>query len=454
MNAVAYSLNGANVLQPEKSPIQVTGQHGVTVTFIVHQVWKKDESMSWVATEYNDPTIGWNCPSMDTVLYGPLREFTASCDGSGWTNVKVYVQDDRLQGMSNEEVSIPDYCSQPQDSGSTFPFFYKVPCNPGCYPMSSDCINEAELESGVGLQTYNSNPIEIVSQDSANVTFRVLQTWVSQPLCFVATHYTSTTNGVACDLKEAVKPGSGGLYTAECQGGTSSVTLYIHDTSFNASTNRATIPDMCQPSANDRIVSYTFRIPCKEPGESCVPIPDFNCTDGIDRVVLFEDFESNQHRSWTFGAQARNPTSSSYIGPLDASRQEVFKVVPVPRTPTASLLQFSLLQFGNWTDSDKFYARIRSQYMDLRSFLGNLESRTGLFGDLKVSMSIQATPTETILSSASKRFLVSVRIPRRLYADGHLMIGFKATFSTGVQARTAGVDDLMLTAICDPNNLN
>lgn len=447
MHAVEDFNSSASMYLPDKSPIQVTGQDGETVTFIVHQAWKKNGSVSWFATELKDPSLGWNCLTLESVPYGPVRKFVASCDASGWTNVKLYVHDSNRIVGSNKSAVVPRYCSATPDEGATTSYFYKVPCNPGCYPMPTECTNEAELDHGVGTLRYNSNPIEIISQDGTNVTFRVLQTWVAQPICAVATLYPSATNGAVCDLKEAVKPGSGGMYVAKCQGGSASVSVYVHDTSMDRLSNIAKMPETCQSGVGDRIASYTFRVPCGRPSDICVPTVNVTCESGVDYVVSFEDFESSQHRSWTFGLEGTSSTSGRFLGALSAELQETFKVLPVPRSPPFTNLEFVMLSFGDWTSSDRFFARISNQYLDLITFLGSRESRSGLFGDLKVSVKLIAAAASNG-TAASRVVSVSVTIPRRWYDDGHLMIGFKATLGNETRSKSAGIDDVKVISLC------
>jgi hypothetical protein len=451
--AVEVFNSNAISFRPDKSPIQITGQYGATVTFILNQAWKKNASVGWIATELKDPSLGWNCLNVESVPYGPVRKFVASCDASGWTSVKLYVHDETRHAGSSEDVAVPQYCSPTADAGATSSYSYKVPCNPGCYPMPAECINEAELDHGVGVLRYNSSPIEIISQDWTNVTFRVLQAWVSQPICSVATQYPSATNGAVCDLQEAVKPGSGGMYVAKCQGGSASVTVYVHDTSMDRLSNNAKMPAMCQSGVDDRIASYTFRIPCGKPSDICVQKTNVTCEKGVDYVVLFEDFESSQYRSWTFGLEGRASKFGRFLGPLSTEFQETFKVLPVPRSPTFASLEFSLLTFGNWTSNDRFFARIRNQYLDLLTFLGSRESRSGLFGDLKVSMRMIAAAASSTSAANSRIISVNMTIPRRYYEDGHLMIGFKVSLGNETQSKSAGIDNVKVVSLCNPSSI-
>jgi hypothetical protein len=454
MHAVEDFNSSASLSRPDKSPIQVTGQDGTTVTFIVHQAWKKNESLGWFATEVEDPSLGWNCLKVESVPYGPVRKFVASCDASGWSNVKIYVHDENNYVGANEDVVVPQYCSSTAETGATSSYFYKVPCNPGCYPMPTECIDEAELDHGVGALRYNSSPIEIISQEWTNVKFRVLQTWVSQPICSVATTYPSATKGAVCDLQEAVRPGSGGMYVAKCQGGSTSVTLYVHDTTLDRISNNAKMPGMCQSAVDDRIASYTFRIPCGKPSGVCVQKANVTCDKGLDYVVSFEDFESSQYRSWTFGLEGTSSTFGRFLGPLSTGSQETFKVLSVPRSPTFASLEFSVLVFGDWTSSDRFFARIRSQYLDLLTFLGNLETRSGSFGDLIVSTTKLIATTASNMTAASGVVSVIIKVPRRYYEDGHLMIGFKVALGNETQSKSAGIDNIKVVSLCDSSRVH
>jgi hypothetical protein len=93
--------------------------------------------------------------------------------------------------------------------------------------------------------------------------------------------------------------------------------------------------------------------------------------------------------------------------------------------------------------------------LELLSFLGKLESRTGLFGDLRVSMQAQTVPSgsnhpspESIV--VAKIYNVTVKIPQRWYTDGHLMVGFKEDFANTTGTKSAGIDDIKLSALCGP----
>lgn len=447
------------VQQPDRVPIDIMNQTGSQVTFNVYQAWKQSDTLSWVATEYKDPVFGWTCSKKEHAPYGPMSSFTAACDADGWTQIKLYAYDSTFPRASVVH-PVPSYCSPTADDSKTVAYYYKVPCVPECNPpIPSVCTVASELYHSVGSQAFNSTPIEVVLKNSTSVTFRVLQTWVNQPICTMATYYPSAANGVACDRIDAVKPGLGGKYTAACQGGTAFVTVYVHDTTFDPLINKAKIPSLCNVDASDRIASYTFLLPCTTPSEDCILPSNISCQSGIDHVAAFEDFESGQSRSWTFGVETYSPVYGRLLGPFSANRQEAFKVFTVPTAPPLVDLEFNIFQSGGWVSGDKMYLRLRSQYMELLSFLGALQSRSGSFGDIKVNVQSRALKNNSSVTGIFQPFTmyhVQARIPQRWYTDGHLMIGFKVDLSAGntTRLRTAAFDDAKITSVCDPTTLS
>lgn len=267
------------------------------------------------------------------------------------------------------------------------------------------------------------------------MTFSVLQAWADNPVCFVATDYESPTTGQTCHRKDAAKPGEIGKYDAACRDGAATVSIFVHQLTFDPLLNHADIPDRCKANGGDKDVGYTFSVPCMSPDENCVPVSELTCDDGRDKAIVIEDFETGQVNSWTFGAIGFDAAGGHFLGPLNQKRIEVFKIVSLPKAPEFVSLEFDYLRLNGWTVQDKAYVRIRSSYLELNPFVTNQTGSSGFFSDLFVSAKTDAVRT-----------MLQIRIPQQWFADGRITIGFKVTPSNA--ASSAGFDNVRLISLC------
>jgi hypothetical protein len=288
-----------------------------------------------------------------------------------------------------------------------------------------------------GTQKYATKPIEILSQDTTEVKFSVIQSWLDHPACYVATDYISTTEGKTCERAANVAPGEIDTYTAKCFSGVAQVTIYVHSSGFDKLEDNAAVPGRCDPVGEGQTVAYTFDIPCavEEGSDACEPTPELTCDHFNSQIISSEDFEmSEQAQSWLFAA-----TGSASSLNLGADSPEVSKTfeVPMPMESSEITLEFDFYENDDWASDDEVFIRINDAYLDLIYYISGTDegTKTGTFGEIAAS----------ITRSASKQS-VQLIIPDTWYPDGRLTLGFKV--STSVADETVGFDNVVLSSAC------
>jgi hypothetical protein len=285
-----------------------------------------------------------------------------------------------------------------------------------------------------GTQQYATKPIEILSQDTTQVKFSVMQSWLDHPACYVATDYISTTDGQTCERADNVAPGEIDTYTALCSNGVAQVTIYVHSSDFDTKEDNATVPGRCDPVGEGQTVAYTFDVPCEveEGSDACEPTPVLTCDHFDSQIISSEDFEtSEQAQSWLFAATG--PPSSLVLG---ADNPAVSKTFEVPVDSSEITLEFDFYESADWASDDEIFIRINDVYLDLISYItGTSEgTKTGTFGVLAAS-----------ITTSVNNHNVQLTIPATWYQDGRLTLGFKVSASV---AETAGFDNVVLSSAC------
>jgi hypothetical protein len=285
-----------------------------------------------------------------------------------------------------------------------------------------------------GTQKYATKPIEILSQDTAEVKFSVIQSWLDHPARYVATDYISTTDGQTCKSVDNVAPGQIDTYTALCSNGVAQVTIYVHSSDFDTMEDNAMVPGRCDPVEEGQTVAYTFDVPCEveEGSAACKPTPELTCDHFDSQIISSEDFETpEQAQSWLFAATG---SASNLI--LGADSPEVSKTFEVPTDSFEITLEFDFYENDGWAIDDEIFIRINDVYLDLTSYISGTSdgTKTGTFGELAVSM-----------TTSGSNHNVQLTIPETWYPGGRLTVGFKVSTSV---AETVGFDNVVLSSAC------
>lgn len=130
------------------------------------------------------------------------------------------------------------------------------------------CVSEAHLLNTTALTGatghYKANPIVILHQSRASVTFRVEQRWVEWQMGTLSVHYEDANESSlhTCSSTTGVGPGrSSAPYNARCRNSVATVDVFVHDCSFEELTT--VIPKECEAShASQKSASFRFMIPC------------------------------------------------------------------------------------------------------------------------------------------------------------------------------------------------
>jgi hypothetical protein len=298
----------------------------------------------------------------------------------------------------------------------------------------NECVTDPSLVTMTGTQKFASIPIQILSQDTVEVKFSVMQSWLDHPACYVATDYLSTTNSQTCKRADNVAPGEIDTYTAKCSNGVAQVTIYVHSSDFDETDDDATVPERCDPVGEGQTVSYTFDVPCgvEEGSAACEPIPELTCNHFESQIISSEDFEmAEQAQSWLFAS-----TGLATSLDLGVDSPEVSKTFEVPMDSSEITLEFDFYESADWASDDEVFIRINGVYLDLMSYISgtNEGTKTGTFGDLAASV-----------TTSSNNHTVQLTIPAAWYPIGRLTLGFKVSTSV---AKTVGFDNVVLSSAC------
>jgi hypothetical protein len=301
----------------------------------------------------------------------------------------------------------------------------------------NECVTDPSLVTMTGTQKFATIPIQILSQNTIEVKFSVMQSWVDHPACYVATDYLSTTNSQTCVRADNVAPGEIDTYTALCSNGVAQVTIYVHSSDFDATEDDATVPERCDPVGEGQTVSYTFDVPCgvEEGSAACEPTPELTCTHFDSQIISSEDFEMpEQAQSWLFASTGL--ASSLYLG---ADSPEVSKTFEVPMDSSEITLEFDFYEKVDWASDDEVFIRINDVYLDLISFISGTSEGTkmGTFGELTASV-----------STSDNNHNVQLTVPYTWYPVGRLTLGFKVSTSV---AEAVGFDNVVLSSACARN---
>jgi hypothetical protein len=301
----------------------------------------------------------------------------------------------------------------------------------------NECVADPSLMTMMGTQKFATIPIQILSQNTVEVKFSVMQSWLDHPACYVATDYLSTTNSLTCERADNVAPGEIDTYTALCINGVAQVTIYVHSSDFDTTEDDATVPDRCDPVGEGQTVSYTFDVPCgvEEGSTACEPTPELTCTHFASQIISSEDFEmAEQAQSWLF-AETGLATSLD----LGADRPEVSKTFEVPMDSSEITLEFDFYESADWASDDEIFIRINGVYLDLMSYISGTSegTKTGTFGDIAASV-----------TTSGNNHNVQLTIPITWYLVGRLTLGFKVSTSV---AETVKFDNVVLLSACALN---
>ncbi len=107
-----------------ENPISIVGFDGGSVTFTVSQTWTSDQTLDWMAISVPSEE-GIRCIKSINVFPEESVAMEAACT-KGWAEVFVYVHDSSLQ--SSGVVTVPSYCSETADMGTTAMHRFSLPC--------------------------------------------------------------------------------------------------------------------------------------------------------------------------------------------------------------------------------------------------------------------------------------------------------------------------------------
>jgi hypothetical protein len=301
----------------------------------------------------------------------------------------------------------------------------------------NECVADPSLVTMTGTQKFATIPIQILSQDTIEVKFSVIQSWLDDPACYVATDYLSTTNSQTCERADNVAPGEIDTYTALCSNGVAQVTIYVHSSDFDPIEDDAAVPARCNPVGEGQTVAYTFHVPCgvEEESDACEPTPELTCAHFDSEIISSEDFEmSEQVQSWLFASIGL--ASSLDLG---ADSPEVSKTFEVPVDSSEISLEFDFYETANQASDDEVFLRINNVYLDLVSFISGTSEGTkmGTFGELTASVTI-----------SGNNHNVQLTIPATWYPVGRLTLGFKVSTSV---AEAVSFDNVVLSSACAVN---
>jgi hypothetical protein len=301
----------------------------------------------------------------------------------------------------------------------------------------NECVTDPSLVTMTGTQKFATIPIQILSQNTIEVKFSVIQSWLDHPACYVATDYLSTTNGQTCERAHNVAPGEIDSYTALCINNVAQVTIYVHSSDFDANEDDAAVPERCDPVGEGQTVAYTFDVSCgvEEDSDNCEPTPELTCAHFDSLIISSEDFEiPEQAQSWLFASKAF--ASSLDLG---ADIPEVSKTFEVPMDSSEITLEFDFYERVDWASDDEVFIRINDVYLDLVSFIsGNSEgTKMGTFGELTASV-----------TTSGNNHNVQLTIPNSWYPVGRLTLGFKVSTSI---AEAVAFDNVVVLSACAVN---
>ena len=113
--------------------VEISNEEDVYVTFQVHQRWKEEDSISWLATEYKTKEGVMVCHKRESVSWelndAASAMYTSQCV-NGWAEVTLYVHDGSFSRTDDDAV-VPAYCEPSRDQGRKISMTVQLPC--GCY---------------------------------------------------------------------------------------------------------------------------------------------------------------------------------------------------------------------------------------------------------------------------------------------------------------------------------
>lgn len=125
------------------------------------------------------------------------------------------------------------------------------------------CVSGPQEVASSEPSKYSDFPLSVLSSDDDIVTFTISQKWTNDcSVEWISTSYDLNENDNRCDTEKEVIPDQAFTYTAFCVDKTATVSVFVHDHSFNA-TGILDIPNHCtQFSDRTNTVRYDFEIPC------------------------------------------------------------------------------------------------------------------------------------------------------------------------------------------------
>jgi hypothetical protein len=160
---VLYESNDEEPLPSGAIVIDEQAADGTAVTFTVTQLWKDDDSISWIAILYPDHTEGNNvCPKFEEVGFQDSFQHTATCFDQCASNVHVYIEIYVHDGSfgPKSETYVPEDCKPSQDTGKKIAYEIFIPCAPcaSSRMLSEDTVLSYPLIGGFGGEDLHKTP--------------------------------------------------------------------------------------------------------------------------------------------------------------------------------------------------------------------------------------------------------------------------------------------------------
>ena len=178
----------------------------------------------------------------------------------------------------------------------------------------------------------------------------------------------------------------------------------------------------------------------------------------------FDDAGSTAAAAWTSGTITSGPAAfSAFLGKLGSGVTEMSKTIAIPRSSGPDQLvadtvsvHFALYQIDDWAPVDKFYVEINSVSIDLGEMDSSSTSTTLTGVESGITWERQTVQQGTDLgfeTDLDKKHDVTVTVPATSYTTTEsVILTFRVVTSEPIDAQSAGVDDLVITAFYDCSN--
>jgi hypothetical protein len=158
--------------------------------------------------------------------------------------------------------------------------------------------------------------------------------------------------------------------------------------------------------------------------------------------MSFEDFEHEEAGTWTHGLESAGGGFTTFLGRLGKQNPEVSKAFPVPAGAGSVLLAFDFYDIA--------YVKIAGSSFNLGLFDSSVPG-SGYYNDSTVPKTESSKQNVGFsIEKLDQKLHVELTIPARWYNDGELEIGFKVQMAGETDVTSAGIDNVRLTAVCEP----